>query len=301
VTCRSESQRDDDEAGPEGPASFSGEEVKVHPLTKTCREMAGDARLRRLSPAHRWLWVVLVGAADDAAHVRVAPGLPYSTAELADAARMSEADVQDGLASMCNAGLLSPVADGYEHLAPCLRGNTSTERVRRWREQQKEGPEYPEELQLEQQTLSQPSPPEERSAHQRQPWLIRPEVAPNDLRDLWNAICAPRGLELVKSLGHKLFGMAQAACNDIHTRAEWEQIMRAVADNPWLCGANDSGWRASLYWLLSKDNAHKALAGAYSRGSARQSSGRLSGPAAGGGECRPDEVANGISRKAVVV
>lgn len=78
-------------------------------------EAAGDRKLRRLTPAERWLWVMVLAAAR---HSPV-PGVllvtddePMTTTELADFAGMKEREVTAGIEKMDRLGLLFERGDG---------------------------------------------------------------------------------------------------------------------------------------------------------------------------------------------
>lgn len=82
------------------------------------------------------------------------------------------------------------------------------------------------------------------------------------LRRLWNEICAPAGLpEWRETKG----GRAKALRERLKERAfdEWHTILQRIADSPFCCGRNDRGWRASPDWLLKPDTPSKVLEGKY--------------------------------------
>jgi hypothetical protein len=73
-------------------------------------EAFGDRKIRRLSPAHRWLWVAILGAARESPEpgvLLVAEDLPMTFQELADYAGMPLREVTKALPQMLKLGMIA--------------------------------------------------------------------------------------------------------------------------------------------------------------------------------------------------
>jgi hypothetical protein len=76
---------------------------KPQPWFRFYVEAFGDRKILRLSPAQRWLWAAILGAAresPDPGRLMIAEGVPMTVAELARYADVRVKDVADGLAQM---------------------------------------------------------------------------------------------------------------------------------------------------------------------------------------------------------
>jgi hypothetical protein len=72
-------------------------------------EAMGDPKIRTLTPAQRWLWVAVLGAArmsPEAGVLLVADNIPHTTATLADYAAVKERDVDAGMAEFQKRGMV---------------------------------------------------------------------------------------------------------------------------------------------------------------------------------------------------
>lgn len=72
-------------------------------------EAFSDRKLRRLTPAERWLWVAVLGAARKSpapGHLMLTERVALNVEDLADFAAMDESEVETGLARMVDLGLL---------------------------------------------------------------------------------------------------------------------------------------------------------------------------------------------------
>ncbi len=85
---------------------------------------------------------------------------------------------------------------------------------------------------------------------------------PDVMRRLWNETVAsgplPSCQELTPERRKKL-----ATALEKRPIAVWREVFLRAAASPFLCGKNDSGFRASLSWILKSDNAAKTLEGNY--------------------------------------
>jgi hypothetical protein len=79
-------------------------------------EMVRDAKLRRLTPAQRWLWVVVLAAARESPEpgwLWLAEGEHLTTDDLAQAAGTRHRETADGLAVMERLGMLTSTDTGW--------------------------------------------------------------------------------------------------------------------------------------------------------------------------------------------
>ena len=104
-----------------------------------------DRKLRRLDPAHRWLWAaVLTGArqSPQAGVLLLSEGVPLTVDDLADMAALPVPSVVAGLAAFRSAGMLTDDSALGAMVVPAFterqfESDSSTERVRRHREKKK--------------------------------------------------------------------------------------------------------------------------------------------------------------------
>jgi hypothetical protein len=72
-------------------------------------ETFGDRKILRLTPAQRWLWAAILGAARQSPEpgvLLIAPGEPMTTGELARYADVRERDVEPALQLMESLGMI---------------------------------------------------------------------------------------------------------------------------------------------------------------------------------------------------
>lgn len=107
---------------------------------RTYVEMFSDRKIRRLSPAQRWLWTAMMGAArqsPDPGRLLVAEGLPMTRAELADYAAVREREIGPALTLMEQLGMVLVEPDGVITLPNFpkrqFESDSSSERVRKHR------------------------------------------------------------------------------------------------------------------------------------------------------------------------
>lgn len=110
-------------------------------------EIRSDRKLRRLSPAQRWLWVVMLTIAKESpqpGRLLLAEGVPVTVEDLADDAAISIEEVRAGLQAFINQRMVAEV-DGFYHLINWNKrqfvSDSSTERVKKHRSNQEPGHE----------------------------------------------------------------------------------------------------------------------------------------------------------------
>jgi hypothetical protein len=87
---------------------------KPQPWFRFYVEAFGDRKLLRLTPAQRWLWTAVLGAARESpepGRLLIAEGLPMTRAELARYADVKLRDVDEGLALMQAMSMISMNGD----------------------------------------------------------------------------------------------------------------------------------------------------------------------------------------------
>lgn len=127
------------------------------------REVARDPKLRRLPVEARWLWIVLLCLANEVGVIEVAPGEPYTEAELAREADVTEKDVAAGLVAFKRLAMISVdkgcIALTHWGERQFTSDGTSGDRVRAFRERQRKGnvtvKHYSETLRAEQSRAEQ--------------------------------------------------------------------------------------------------------------------------------------------------
>lgn len=104
-------------------------------------EAMSDPKLRTLSPAQRWLWVALLGAArqsPDPGYLLVSEDVPHSCGSLADFAAVKEREAREGLDEFERRGMIEQDLERSCWLVTKFRerqyeSDTSTERTRKHR------------------------------------------------------------------------------------------------------------------------------------------------------------------------
>lgn len=87
---------------------------KPMPWFRCYVETFKDPKIRRLTPAHRWLWTAVLGAARqsvDPPRLMVADRIPMSLDDLADFAALSKAETRKGLAALEAVGIVERCGD----------------------------------------------------------------------------------------------------------------------------------------------------------------------------------------------
>lgn len=104
-------------------------------------EAMRDPKMRRLTPAERWLWVAILSAARESCepgYLLVAVGIPMTCDDLADYAGMPLKDVDNGVAKMLELGMMQRDCNGETLFLPSwndrqYESDNSTERSRKSR------------------------------------------------------------------------------------------------------------------------------------------------------------------------
>jgi hypothetical protein len=81
----------------------------------------------------------------------------------------------------------------------------------------------------------------------------------------WNEVLAPRGLPAVKKLTDVRRRKLAARLRSDGGLPNWEAALWKVAENPFLLGQNERGWRADFDFLLQEKSFTKLMEGGYDR------------------------------------
>jgi len=99
-----------------------------------------NPKIRRLSVTARWIWVAVLALANQSPErgaLLIEWGLPYTVSDIADAAKVAEADVEEALAVFVAQGMLTRTEDGVYHVTNWdkrqFASDDSAERVRKSR------------------------------------------------------------------------------------------------------------------------------------------------------------------------
>lgn len=82
---------------------------KPMPWFRVYVEITRDAKIRRLTPAHRWLWIAVLAfarRADRGGDLMITDDVPAAISDIADDAGMTPAATRKGLAAMVDLGLI---------------------------------------------------------------------------------------------------------------------------------------------------------------------------------------------------
>ena len=88
---------------------------RVRPWFRFYTEAVADRKIRRLSPAQRWLWVAILSAARESpvpGRLFIADGVPMTGRELADYADVPPRSIRPAIDLMCALGMLHIDIDG---------------------------------------------------------------------------------------------------------------------------------------------------------------------------------------------
>jgi hypothetical protein len=176
-------------------------------------EAMRDPKMRRLTPAQRWLWVAILSAARESCEpgrLVIAPGVPMTESDLADYAGMRRPEVMDGLAVMLELGMV--VEDVVTWVVPAwndrqYESDNTTERTRKHRskEQGRNVPTTPvgtpPETEAETDTENPPSrPPRKQRPHpdfeptdNHRAYALERGLDIDDQRDRWITHCEAKG------------------------------------------------------------------------------------------------------------
>lgn len=116
--------------------------ARKNPWFRLYTEMVKDRKIRRLDVAHRWLWIAVLTAASESPHpglLLLTDGHPLDAHDLADIASLPLKDVRCGLQMLEQRGMVvieSGVWSVPKWGERQYRSDTSTERVKAFRERQ---------------------------------------------------------------------------------------------------------------------------------------------------------------------
>jgi len=88
-------------------------------------------------------------------------------------------------------------------------------------------------------------------------------VNAEEIVQLFNLVCTSlKKAQSSPTIREKLNQRAK----DFKTKEQWEGYFRKVAQSPFLCGHNQYGWQADLFWLIKDVNTpHRILEGKYDK------------------------------------
>jgi DNA-binding transcriptional ArsR family regulator len=91
------------------------------PWFRVYTELFADRKVRRLTPAHRWLWLAVLACARTSPQpgaLLVADGVPCSVGDIADVAALPKRTVTNGLAALEGEGLIERRGEGQTWFVP---------------------------------------------------------------------------------------------------------------------------------------------------------------------------------------
>jgi hypothetical protein len=90
-------------------------------------------------------------------------------------------------------------------------------------------------------------------------------LTPEDIRDSWNEMAERFGLPLVKTLNKARRAQAKARLREHPRREDWNSAFRCIAQNTWMHGDNERGWRADFDFLLQAKSFIKLVENSYGK------------------------------------
>lgn len=81
--------------------------------------------------------------------------------------------------------------------------------------------------------------------------------------DAWNALASAKGLAKANAMTSARTKALRVRCKDGRWLEGWREALARVASTPFLCGANERGWKADIDWFLKPDSVTKILEGKY--------------------------------------
>ncbi len=94
----------------------------------------------------------------------------------------------------------------------------------------------------------------------------KPQIPKDEIVRAWMDICAPAGAGDFEGWSPARVKKLRQRCMDDPSRFDvrwWRDLFERVAVSPFLCGKGASGWRATLSWLLERENLLRVLEGQY--------------------------------------
>lgn len=217
-------------------------------------EALDDPKVQRLDPVtfKYWINLLCVAAKNDGK-------LPASE-DIAFALRIDVIATESLLDRLLNAGLIDVQKGGANgtHIAPHgwskrqYKSDTSSERVKRYRQRSKSVSETPPETETEAETEKPPvSPP------------VGDGLSADDIVEGWNALAEKKGLPLVRKLTDARKRRLNVRLREYPDLDDWRRAFKHIHDTPFLCGENRDGWRADFDFLLQSKSFTKLTEEAY--------------------------------------
>ncbi|NMP23802.1 phage replisome organizer N-terminal domain-containing protein [Sulfobacillus harzensis] len=126
-----------------------------------------NPKIRRLPVTSRWIWVsvlALANASPERGTLQIEAGLPYSTEDIADAAKVSEAEVEQALATFVEQSMLTLMPEGYYRVTGWdkrqFESDDSTARSRKSRAKQGDSRRNDDATSLQRPNVVAATPPE---------------------------------------------------------------------------------------------------------------------------------------------
>ena len=215
-------------------------------------EALDDPKVQRLDPVtfKHWVNLLCVAAKNE--------GKLPPAEDMAFALRIDVIAAESLLDRLLIAGLIDVQKGGANgtHIAPHgwakrqYKSDTSSERVKRYRERSKTVSETPSETETE--TEKPPvSPP------------VGDALSHADVVEGWNALAAKKGLPMVRKLTSARKRRLDVRLREYPDLDDWKRAFRHIHDTPWLCGDNPRGWRADFDFLLQSKSFTKLTEEAY--------------------------------------
>lgn len=99
---------------------------------------------------------------------------------------------------------------------------------------------------------------------------LPPEVTPAEILQAWQTVCVPRGAPAVREVTGERQRKLRLRIREHPAFDWWDEVFRRMARSSFLFGNGNTGWRASLDWLIANEtNAVKILEGKYDNVKAR--------------------------------
>jgi len=220
--------------------------------------------IAELTPEQRWIFIGLILMAGDSEE----PGLVFGRkdengnligkpdAVLAYDLGVEESSIRPALARMIEKGKIS--VDGRGVISICNWGKYQSEYERqkpgRTKVRQDDEPKCRLEVEGEVEVE------EEKSKGDRKP---APDASPTmEIFRMWNRFAGGHGLAKIIHVD-KGSAREKALLARIKDGMLFEDVLRAIHNQPFLCGDNDRGWLVNFDWILKPANLIKILEGAY--------------------------------------
>lgn len=218
-------------------------------------EALDDPKVQKLDPATFKGWINLLCLA-----CRHDGKLPPND-DIAFAMRMDVFALESLVDRLLIAGLIEVRKGGPNgsYIAPSkwderqYKSDSSSERVKRYRQRSKSVSETPPDTDTEQIQNNPPNPPEGES------------LQPSDVVEAWNELADVCGLPKVTKLTDSRRRRLTARIKQWPEIESWQAALRSIHDNTWMHGGNDRGWRADFDFLLQDKSFTRLVEGTYDR------------------------------------